>query len=148
MITGVDIVKEQLLIASGEKLSMTQDDITFTGHAIECRINAEDPETFMPSPGLIKHYHAPGGNGVRVDSHIYSGYKVPPHYDSLIAKIITFAADRETALTRMSNALDELVIDGIKTNTALHQRLVKDTEFRCGGVNIHYLEHKLESEAK
>ena len=148
MITGVDIVKEQLLIASGEKLSMTQDDITFTGHAIECRINAEDPETFMPSPGLIKHYHAPGGNGVRVDSHIYSGYKVPPHYDSLIAKIITYAADRETALTRMSNALDELVIDGIKTNTALHQRLVKDTEFRCGGVNIHYLEHKLESEAK
>ena len=148
MITGVDIVKEQLLIASGEKLSMTQDDIKFTGHAIECRINAEDPETFMPSPGLIKHYHAPGGNGVRVDSHIYSGYKVPPHYDSLIAKIITFAADRETALTRMSNALDELVIDGIKTNTALHQRLVKDTEFRCGGVNIHYLEHKLESEAK
>ena len=148
MITGVDIVKEQLLIASGEKLSMTQDDIKFNGHAIECRINAEDPETFMPSPGLIKHYHAPGGNGVRVDSHIYSGYKVPPHYDSLIAKIITFAADRETALTRMSNALDELVIDGIKTNTALHQRLVKDTEFRCGGVNIHYLEHKLESEAK
>jgi len=148
MITGVDIVKEQLLIASGEKLSMTQDDIKFSGHAIECRINAEDPETFMPSPGLIKHYHAPGGNGVRVDSHIYSGYKVPPHYDSLIAKIITFAADRETALTRMSNALDELVIDGIKTNTALHQRLVKDTEFRCGGVNIHYLEHKLESEAK
>ncbi|HCX26146.1 MAG TPA: acetyl-CoA carboxylase biotin carboxylase subunit, partial [Cellvibrionales bacterium] len=134
MITGVDIVKEQLLIASGEKLSMTQDDITFTGHAIECRINAEDPDTFMPSPGLIKHYHAPGGNGVRVDSHIYSGYKVPPHYDSLIAKIITYAADRETALTRMSNALDELVIDGIKTNTALHQRLVKDTEFRCGGV--------------
>ena len=148
MITGVDIVKEQLLIASGEKLSMTQDDITFTGHAIECRINAEDSDTFMPSPGLIKHYHAPGGNGVRVDSHIYSGYKVPPHYDSLIAKIITYAADRETALTRMSNALDELVIDGIKTNTALHQRLVKDTEFRCGGVNIHYLEHKLESEAK
>ncbi|MBT5293116.1 MAG: acetyl-CoA carboxylase biotin carboxylase subunit [Cellvibrionales bacterium] len=148
MITGVDIVKEQLLIASGEKLSMTQDDIKFNGHAIECRINAEDPDTFMPSPGLIKHYHAPGGNGVRVDSHIYSGYKVPPHYDSLIAKIITYAADRETALTRMSNALDELVIDGIKTNTALHQRLVKDTEFRCGGVNIHYLEHKLESEAK
>ncbi|MDG1292609.1 MAG: acetyl-CoA carboxylase biotin carboxylase subunit [Pseudomonadales bacterium] len=148
MITGVDIVKEQLLIASGEKLSMTQDDIKFNGHAIECRINAEDPNNFMPSPGLIKHYHAPGGNGVRVDSHIYSGYKVPPHYDSLIAKIITYAADRETALTRMSNALDELVIDGIKTNTALHQRLVKDTEFRCGGVNIHYLEHKLESEAK
>ena len=148
MITGVDIVKEQLMIASGEKLSMTQDDIQFNGHAIECRINAEDPDTFMPSPGLIKHYHAPGGNGVRVDSHIYSGYKVPPHYDSLIAKIITYAPDRDTALTRMANALDELVIDGIKSNTALHQRLVRDTEFRCGGVNIHYLEHKLESEAK
>ena len=148
MITGVDIVKEQLMIASGEKLSMTQDDIQFNGHAIECRINAEDPDTFMPIPGLIKHYHAPGGNGVRVDSHIYSGYKVPPHYDSLIAKIITYAPDRDTALTRMANALDELVIDGIKSNTALHQRLVRDTEFRCGGVNIHYLEHKLESEAK
>ncbi|MGB2272460.1 MAG: ATP-grasp domain-containing protein, partial [Pseudomonadales bacterium] len=148
MITGVDIVKEQLMIASGEKLSMTQDDIQFNGHAIECRINAEDPDTFMPNPGLIKHYHAPGGNGVRVDSHIYSGYKVPPHYDSLIAKIITYAPDRDTALTRMANALDELVIDGIKSNTPLHQRLVRDTEFRCGGVNIHYLEHKLESEAK
>jgi acetyl-CoA carboxylase biotin carboxylase subunit len=148
MITGIDIVKEQLLIASGDKLSITQDDVQFNGHAIECRINAEDPDTFMPSPGLIKHFHAPGGNGVRVDSHIYSGYKVPPHYDSLIAKIITYAADRDTALTRMANALDELVIDGIKTNTALHQRLVRDTEFRCGGVNIHYLEHKLENEAK
>ena len=148
MITGVDIVKEQLLIASGDKLSMTQDDVKFNGHAIECRINAEDPDTFMPSPGLIKHFHAPGGNGVRVDSHIYSGYKVPPHYDSLIAKVITYAGDRDTALTRMANALDELVVDGIKTNTALHQRLVRDTEFRCGGVNIHYLEHKLENEAK
>ena len=148
MITGVDIVKEQLLIASGDKLSMTQDDVKFNGHAIECRINAEDPDTFMPSPGLIKHFHAPGGNGVRVDSHIYSGYKVPPHYDSLIAKVITYASDRDTALTRMANALDELVVDGIKTNTALHQRLVRDTEFRCGGVNIHYLEHKLENEAK
>ncbi len=148
MITGVDIVKEQLLIASGDKLSMTQDDVKFNGHAIECRINAEDPDTFMPSPGLIKHFHAPGGNGVRVDSHIYSGYKVPPHYDSLIAKVITYAGDRDTALTRMANALDELVVDGIKTNTALHQRLVRDTEFRCGGVNIHYLEQKLENEAK
>jgi acetyl-CoA carboxylase biotin carboxylase subunit len=148
MITGVDIVKEQLLIASGNKLSLTQDDIQFTGHAIECRINAEDPDSFMPSPGLIKHFHAPGGNGVRVDSHIYSGYSVPPHYDSLIAKVITYGPDRDTALTRMSNALDELVIDGIKSNTALHQRLVRDTEFRCGGVNIHYLEHKLAAEEK
>ncbi|MAV76129.1 MAG: acetyl-CoA carboxylase biotin carboxylase subunit [Cellvibrionales bacterium] len=148
MITGVDIVKEQLLIASGNKLSLTQDDIQFTGHAIECRINAEDPDSFMPSPGLIKHFHAPGGNGVRVDSHIYSGYSVPPHYDSLIAKVITYGPDRDTALIRMSNALDELVIDGIKSNTALHQRLVRDTEFRCGGVNIHYLEHKLAAEEK
>lgn len=148
MITGIDIVKEQLLIASGHKLSMTQDEIVFTGHAIECRINAEDPNTFMPSPGLIKHYHAPGGNGVRVDSHIYSGYTVPPHYDSLIAKIITYGPDRDTALTRMANALDELVLEGIKSNIELHQRLVADTEFRCGGVNIHYLEHKLANEAK
>ena len=147
MITGVDIVKEQLLIASGEKLSITQDDIEFKGHAFECRINAEDPNNFMPSPGLIKHYHAPGGNGIRVDSHIYSGYTVPPHYDSLVAKIISYGPDRDTALTRMANALDELVLDGIKSNTELHQRLVRDTEFRCGGVNIHYLEHKLANEA-
>lgn len=148
MITGVDIVKEQLLIASGNKLSFTQDEVIFTGHAIECRINAEDPNTFMPSPGLIKHFHAPGGNGIRVDSHIYSGYRVPPYYDSLIAKIIAYGPDRDTALTRMANALDELVLDGIKSNTELHQRLVRDTEFRCGGVNIHYLEHKLAAEAK
>lgn len=148
MITGVDIVKEQLLIASGQKLSLTQDDIEFKGHAFECRINAEDPNTFMPSPGLIKHYHAPGGNGVRVDSHIYSGYSVPPYYDSLIAKVISYGRDRDTALARMAGALDELVLDGIKTNTELHQRLVRDTEFRCGGVNIHYLEHKLANEAQ
>lgn len=148
MITGVDIVKEQLLIASGNKLSFTQDEVIFTGHAIECRINAEDPNTFMPSPGLIKHFHAPGGNGIRVDSHIYSGYRVPPYYDSLIAKIIAYGPDRDTALTRMANALDELVLDGIKSNIELHQRLVRDTEFRCGGVNIHYLEHKLAAEAK
>ena len=117
MITGVDIVKEQLLVASGFDLSFCQDDIKFKGHAIECRINAEDPNNFMPSPGLIKHYHPPGGNGVRIDSHIYSGYTVPPFYDSLIAKVITYATDRDTALARMNNALNELVIDGIKTNT-------------------------------
>ena len=145
MITGVDIVKEQLLVASGYGLSFCQDDIKFKGHAIECRINAEDPENFMPSPGLIKHYHPPGGNGVRIDSHIYSGYTVPPFYDSLIAKVITYAPDRDTALARMNNALNELVIDGIKTNTPLHQSLVQDSEFRCGGVNIHYLEKKLSS---
>lgn len=145
MITGVDIVKEQLLIASGYGLSFSQYDIEFKGHAIECRINAEDPKNFMPSPGLIKHYHPPGGNGVRIDSHIYGGYRVPPYYDSLIAKVITHASDRDTALARMNNALNELVIDGIKTNTPLHQSLIQDSEFRCGGVNIHYLEKKLSS---
>ena len=148
MVTGIDIIKEQIWIAFSCESALKQSDINPRGHAIECRINAEDPESFMPSPGLIKHFHAPGGNGVRVDSHIYSGYSVPPYYDSLIAKVITYGPDRDTALTRMSNALDELVIDGIKSNTALHQRLVRDTEFRCGGVNIHYLEHKLAAEEK
>jgi len=143
MITGVDIVKQQLLIAGGEPLAINQSDITFTGHAIECRINAEDPVTFMPSPGKITHYHPPGGNGIRVDSHIYSGYSVPPYYDSLIAKIISYGPDRDTALKRMNNALDELVVDGIKTNTALHKELVNDSEVRVGGMNIHYLEQKL-----
>lgn len=143
MITGIDIVRQQLLIASGQALAIQQEDIEFRGHSIECRINAEDPVTFMPSPGTINHYHPPGGNGIRVDSHIYSGYSVPPHYDSLIAKIITYGPDRDTALTRMSNALDELLVEGIKTNTDLHKSLIQDTEFRCGGVNIHYLENKL-----
>lgn len=143
MITGVDIVKQQILIAGGEPLTINQSDITFTGHSIECRINAEDANTFMPCPGKITHYHPPGGNGVRVDSHIYSGYSVPPHYDSLIAKIITYGPDRDTALTRMDNALNELVIEGIKTNIDLHKRLVNDSEVRIGGMNIHYLEHKL-----
>jgi len=143
MITGIDIVKQQLLIAGGEPLRLKQSDIKFKGHAIECRINAEDPSTFMPSPGKITYFHPPGGNGIRVDSHIYTGYSVPPYYDSLIAKIISFGPDRDTALTRMDNALDELVIQGIKTNTALHQDLVNDSEVRCGGMNIHYLEKKL-----
>lgn len=143
MITGVDIVKEQLLIAGGEKLSFTQEDIIFRGHAFECRINAEDSVTFMPSPGKITGYHAPGGNGVRVDSHIYTGYTVPPHYDSLIGKIITYGKDRTAALCRMANALDELHIEGIKTNTELQRDLVCDKEFQKGGVNIHYLEKKL-----
>ena len=145
MITGIDLVREQIRIANGERLSFSQGDLTLSGHAIECRINAEDPNNFMPSPGLIKHYHPPGGNGVRIDSHIYSGYTVPPFYDSLIAKVITYAPDRDAALARMNNALNELVIDGIKTNTPLHQSLVQDSEFRCGGVNIHYLEKKLSS---
>lgn len=143
MVTGVDIVKEQLRIASGLPLSYKQDDIKLRGHSIECRLNAEDPKTFMPSPGKITHFHAAGGNGVRVDSHLYSGYSVPPHYDSLIAKLITFADDRETALARMEGALDETLIEGIKTNIPLHQDIVRDANFAHGGVNIHYLEKKL-----
>ncbi|MDV6549232.1 acetyl-CoA carboxylase biotin carboxylase subunit [Pseudomonas aeruginosa] len=143
MVTGVDIVKEMLRIASGEKLSIRQEDVVIRGHALECRINAEDPKTFMPSPGKVKHFHAPGGNGVRVDSHLYSGYSVPPNYDSLVGKIITYGADRDEALARMRNALDELIVDGIKTNTELHKDLVRDAAFCKGGVNIHYLEKKL-----
>ena len=143
MITGVDIIKEQLCIASGEKLSFTQDEVIFRGHAFECRINAEDAKTFMPSPGKITNFHAPGGFGIRVDSHLYSGYTVPPHYDSMIAKVITYGKDRKNALKRMNNALDELIIEGIKTNTDLQKDLVNDAEFMRGGVNIHYLEKKL-----
>jgi acetyl-CoA carboxylase biotin carboxylase subunit len=143
MITGVDIVKEQLRIASGHKLSITQDQIKENGHSFECRINAEDAKTFMPSPGKVNHFHVPGGNGVRVDSHLYAGYTVPPHYDSLVAKLITYGEDRETALIRMKIALDEMVVDGIKTNIALHQEIVTDANFQKGGVNIHYLEKKL-----
>ncbi len=146
MITGIDIVREQLLIAGGEPLSIRQSDVTFSGHAIECRINAEDPRNFLPSPGKIKTFHAPGGNGVRVDSHIYSGYTVPPHYDSLIGKLITHGHDRSTALAKMRQALDELVVDGIRTNAALHRELVVDASFMAGGVSIHYLESKLEHE--
>ncbi len=143
MVTGVDIVKEQLKIASGQPLSLRQEDIKLNGHAFECRINAEDPKTFMPCPGEVNYYHAPGGMGVRVDSHLYSGYKVPPYYDSLIAKLITHGADRESALIRMKNALDETVISGIKTNIPLHQDIVRDAKFIEGGLNIHYLEKKL-----
>jgi acetyl-CoA carboxylase biotin carboxylase subunit len=143
MITGFDIVKEQLRVASGMPLSAAQADISFSGHAFECRINAEDPKTFMPSPGKITHYHAPGGNGIRVDSHLYGGYTVPPYYDSLIAKLISYGEDRETALLRMRQALDELVVEGIRTNADLHRDLVRDAEFREGGVSIHYLEKRL-----
>ncbi|WP_372739107.1 acetyl-CoA carboxylase biotin carboxylase subunit [Neptunomonas sp.] len=144
MITGVDIVKEQLRIAAGLPLSYTQDDIVARGHSFECRINAEDAKTFLPSPGKVLHFHAPGGNGVRVDSHLYDGYTVPPHYDSLIAKLITYGEDRETALVRMRNALDEMLIEGIRTNIALHQDIVRDANFIKGGMNIHYLEKKLD----
>jgi len=143
MITGIDIVREQLLIASGEKLSFQQKDIHIRGHAIECRINAEDPNNFTPSPGLITRYHPPGGLGIRVDTHIYADYKVPPYYDSMIGKLIAFADNREMAIAKMSMALDEIVIEGIKTNVPLHQMLVRDVGFKNGGANIHYLEKKL-----
>ena len=143
MITGVDIVKEQLRIAAGQPMSIKQEDVKILGHSFECRINAEDPKTFLPCPGTVKYFHAPGGNGVRVDSHLYAGYSVPPHYDSLIAKLITFADDRETALIRMRNALDEMLIDGIRSNIPLQQDIVRDKAFQEGGVNIHYLEKKL-----
>ena len=146
MITGIDIVKQQLLIAGGQPLSITQNDVSFNGHSVECRINAEDPRTFMPSPGVIKAFHAPGGHGVRVDSHIYSGYAVPPHYDSLIGKLITHGDTREIALKKMRQALDEFVVEGIRTNSALHRELVVDPSFVAGGVSIHYLESKLEHE--
>ncbi|KHL70779.1 MULTISPECIES: acetyl-CoA carboxylase biotin carboxylase subunit [Pseudomonas] len=143
MITGVDIVKEMLSIAAGNKLSIKQEDVVVRGHALECRINAEDPATFMPSPGKVKHYHAPGGNGIRVDSHLYSGYAVPPNYDSLIGKVIAYGNSRDEAMARMRNALDEIVVDGIKTNVPLHRDLTRDPGFCQGGVNIHYLEKKL-----
>ena len=144
MITGIDIVKEQLRIAAGQPLSFAQSDITFHGHAFECRINAEDPKNFLPSPGKVETFHAPGGLGVRVDSHLYVGYTVPPFYDSLIAKVITHGEDRGVALARMRQALDELVVEGIRTNTPLHRDLVRDAAFKAGGVSIHYLESKLE----
>jgi len=136
-------VREQLMIAAGHKLTIRQDDVVLRGHAIECRINAEDPETFMPSPGLIQHFHAPGGPGVRVDSHIYEGYRVPPNYDSMIGKLIVHGADREQAICRMRVALSEMVVDGIKTNIPLQQRILADGGFSEGGQNIHYLEKRL-----
>jgi len=143
MITGIDIVKEQLHIAAGEGLSFRQSDVRWTGHAVECRINAEDPKKFLPSPGTITQYHAPGGPGIRVDTHIYNGYNVPPYYDSMIAKLIAHGDSRDSALARMRGALSEIVIDGIKTNIALHQDICSDPAFMAGGTNIHYLEKKL-----
>ena len=143
MVTGIDIVKEMLSIAAGNKLSIKQEDVKILGHALECRINAEDPDNFMPCPGKVKHFHAPGGNGIRVDSHLYSGYSVPPNYDSLIGKLISYGRTRDEAMARMRNALDEIVVDGIKTNIPLHRDLVVDKGFNKGGVNIHYLEKKL-----
>ncbi|MCD6055879.1 MAG: acetyl-CoA carboxylase biotin carboxylase subunit [Gammaproteobacteria bacterium] len=143
MITGIDIVKEQIKIAAGEPFTLKQEEIKLRGHAVECRINAEDPFNFTPSPGKIELYHPPGGPGIRMDSHIYSSYTVPPHYDSLIGKLIAYGNDRQTAIARMRQALDELLIEGIKTNIPLHQKLMRDSHFMEGGVNIHYLEKKL-----
>ncbi len=143
MITGVDVIKEQILVAGGERLRYRQSDIVPRGHAIECRLNAEHPESFMPSPGPIEEFHAPGGPGVRIDTHIYAGYVVPPYYDSMIGKLIAHGEDRSSALARMSNALRETIIQGINTNIPLHRQLLKDAAFQQGGINIHYLEKKL-----
>jgi len=143
LITGVDLVREQLLIAAGEKLSLRQEDIVLSGHAIECRVNAEDPDTFMPSPGTVKRFEAPGGPGVRVDTHLYDGYRIPPNYDSMIGKLIVHGRDRATAIARMRIALSEMVVEGIKTNLPLQQRIMADGGFQSGGQNIHYLERRM-----
>ena len=143
MITGIDIVKEQINIAAGKKLSFSQSDVYMQGHAIECRINAEDPKTFLPSPGLISLWHPPGGPGIRTDSHVYTGYEVPPFYDSMIGKIIAHGNNRRSAISRMKMALSEMVIEGIKSNIPLHQEVLQHSAFEKGGTNIHYLEKRL-----
>ncbi|MFN5445168.1 MAG: acetyl-CoA carboxylase biotin carboxylase subunit [bacterium] len=143
MITGIDLVQEQIRIASGEKLRFRQKDIVLTGHAIECRINAEDPFKFTPSPGRIQSWHAPGGPGIRVDSHAYAGYYVPPNYDSMVGKVIAYGSTRDQAIRRMQIALSEMVVEGIQTNIPLHRELMEDARFTEGGTNIHYLEQKL-----
>ncbi|AEA77573.1 Biotin carboxylase of acetyl-CoA carboxylase [Vibrio cholerae LMA3984-4] len=143
MITGVDLIKEQLRIAAGQPLSFKQEDIKIRGHAVECRINAEDPERFLPCPGKIERFHAPGGMGVRWESHIYSGYTVPAHYDSMIGKLITYGENRDVAIARMRNALNEMIVEGIKTNIPLQQAIMADENFQKGGTNIHYLETPL-----
>jgi len=143
LITGIDLVREQLLIAGGEKLSIKQSDIQIHGHAIECRINAEDPDNFLPSPGTVKRFEAPGGPGVRVDTHLYDGYRIPPNYDSMIGKLIVHGPDRETAIARMRLALAETVIEGVKCNIPLQQRIMADVGFQQGGQNIHYLEKRM-----
>ncbi len=145
MVTGIDIVKWQIMIAGGEKLTLKNSDVEIKGHALECRINAEDPQNFIPSPGKINIFHAPGGPGIRVDSHIYQSYVVPPNYDSLIGKIISFGETREIAIAKMRNALTEMVVDGIKTNIPLHQRILADKNFMRGGTDIHYLEKLISS---
>ncbi|SIT22898.1 acetyl-CoA carboxylase biotin carboxylase subunit [Achromobacter sp. MFA1 R4] len=143
LITGVDLVQQQILIAAGEKFTLRQRDIAFKGHAIECRINAEDPFRFVPSPGRITNWHTPGGPGVRIDSHAFNGYFVPPNYDSMIAKVITYGDTRDQALARMRTALSEMVVEGISTNIPLHREMLQDARFIEGGTSIHYLEHKL-----
>jgi acetyl-CoA carboxylase biotin carboxylase subunit len=148
MITGVDLVQEQIYVAAGDKLRVRQKDLTPRGHAIECRINAEDPYRFTPSPGKITSYHPPGGPGIRVDSHVYQGYTVPPNYDSMVGKVIAYGASREQAIARMRIALSEMVVEGIQTNIPLHRDLLNDTRFLRGGVSIHYLEQKLGQEQK
>ncbi|HSA91184.1 MAG TPA: acetyl-CoA carboxylase biotin carboxylase subunit [Burkholderiales bacterium] len=148
MVTGVDLVQEQIYIAAGEKLHLRQKDVQIRGHAIECRINAEDPYRFTPSPGRITSYHPPGGPGIRVDSHVYQGYTVPPNYDSMVGKVIAFGATRDQALARMRIALSEMVVEGIQTNIPLHRELLNDTRILRGGVSIHYLEQKLAQEEK
>jgi len=148
MITGIDIVQEQIHVAAGQKLRFRQKDIEVRGHAIECRINAEDPYRFTPSPGKITSYHPPGGPGIRVDSHVYQGYSVPPNYDSMVGKLIAYGATREQAIARMRIALSEMVVEGILTNLPLHRDLLNDTRFLRGGVSIHYLEQKLAQEQK
>ncbi len=143
LITGIDLVQQQIRVAAGEKFTLRQRDISFKGHALECRINAEDPFTFVPSPGRVTNWHTPGGPGVRIDSHVFNGYFVPPHYDSMIAKVITYGDTREQAVARMNIALSEMVVEGIKTNIPLHRELMADSRFMAGGTSIHYLEHKL-----
>jgi acetyl-CoA carboxylase biotin carboxylase subunit len=146
MVTGIDLIKEQIRVAAGEKLGYSQEDIPLRGHAIECRVNAEDPETFIPSPGKITGYHAPGGWGVRVDSHLYSGYTMPPHYDSMVAKLIAYGRDRQECMDILKRAIKEYVIDGIKTTLPLHSKLVDNPDIREGSYDIHWLEKMLKGE--
>jgi acetyl-CoA carboxylase biotin carboxylase subunit len=148
MITGIDIVRQQIMIAAGEKLPFRQRDIQFRGHAIECRINAEHPYKFTPSPGRITSWHAPGGPGIRVDSHAYNNYYVPQHYDSMIGKVIAYGDSREQAMARMRTALSEMAVEGIETNIALHRDLLMDAAFMGGGTSIHYLEERLAERSK
>jgi acetyl-CoA carboxylase biotin carboxylase subunit len=148
MVTGIDLVQEQIRIAAGEKLRFRQKDVQLRGHALECRINAEDPYRFTPSPGKITSYHPPGGPGIRVDSHVYQGYAVPPNYDSMVGKVIAYGANRAQAIARMRIALSEMVVEGIQTNIPLHRELLGDTRFLRGALSIHYLEQKLAEDNK